>query len=225
MTKEIDNTYSEETTKILKNILGLNVFVLIMKFVVGFYSGSLAIISDAVHSTTDSLNNVVGIAVLKHSNQPPDKDHPYGHGKFETLAAFAIVVFLAIAFFEIVKSAIERLVTPIELPVFSSVVVITLVVTLLINIFVWQYERRKGLELNSDLLLADSSHTGSDILITLSVLFPQLFIAKGLLIVDPIVAFIIAALIAKAAREIILNTVPILVDEVWLKEEDIKKLF
>ncbi len=222
MDQLIKKNNSTEIKKVLVIILLLNVLVLVIKLVAGICTKSLSILGDSAHSASDTLNNIVGLFVMKYSSEPPDKEHPYGHGKFETLAAFAIVIFLAIACVEILQSAIGRLLHPVELPLFSKNVVLFLVLTLIVNLFVWLYERKKGKELKSDFLVADSSHTASDVLITLSVLISQFFIANKLYIVDPLLAIFIAFLIIKAGYEIITNTVPILVDEVWVDENLIK---
>ncbi len=217
------NKYSFETKNVLWIILVLNLIVLLIKIFAGIITRSLSILGDAAHSAADTLNNLVGLVILKFASEPPDKNHPYGHGKFETLAAFAIIVFLAIASVEIIHGSLNRLVHPVELPLFKKEVVWLLVITLVINIVVWIYERNKGKELKSALLIADSSHTGSDVLITLSVLGSQIFIAKGMYWIDPIVAIIIAGFIAKAGYEIVTNTAPILVDEAWLDPKLVKE--
>ena len=208
--------YSKETKNVLWSILFLNLIVLVVKIFAGVMTKSLSILGDAAHSFVDTINNFVGLIVLKYATEPPDKQHPYGHGKFETLGAFAIVIFLAIACVEIVQSSINRLLHPVKLPLFKQEVVWLLVLTLGINLIVWIYERNKGKKLKSDLLIADSSHTGSDVLITISVLASQFFIAKEWYIIDPVIAILIAIFIAKAGYEIIHDTVPILVDEAWL---------
>ncbi|MBI3591506.1 MAG: cation transporter [Candidatus Melainabacteria bacterium] len=209
--------YSHDVKKVLWIILVLNLFVLIVKIFAGLITRSLSIFGDAAHTGADTLNNIVGLVVLKYASEPPDKQHPYGHGKFETLAAFAIVMFLAIASVEIVQSSIGRLIHPVKLPLFSKEVVWLLILTLIVNLFVWVYERNQGKKIKSDLLIADSSHTGSDVLITFSVLASQFFIAREMYWIDPIVAILIAGFIAKAAYEIITSTVPVLVDEAWLE--------
>lgn len=216
-------TKQDKSQKVLFIILFLNLFVLIIKIFAGIATKSLSILSDAAHSGADTLNNIVGLIVLKYALEPPDKEHPYGHGKFETLAAFGIVGFLAIACVEILQGSIDRLIHPVNLPLFKKEIVWLLIVTLIVNLFVWIYERNEGKKLKSDLLIADSSHTGSDVLITLSVLLSQFFIAREMYFIDPIIAIIIAVLIAKAGFEIISRTVPVLVDEIWLDPKEISK--
>ena len=217
------NQYSSNVKKVLWIILILNFIVLFIKIFAGLITKSLSILGDAAHTGADALNNLIGLVVLRYASEPPDKQHPYGHGKFETLAAFAIVIFLAIASVEIIQGSLNRLIHPVKLPLFSKEVVWLLVLTLIINIVVWIYERKQGKKFKSDFLIADSSHTGSDVLITISVLGAQFFTAHEMYWIDPIVAILIAGFIAKAAYEIIKSTVPILVDEVWLDPKDIAK--
>lgn len=216
MIQEI-NQDPNEAKKVLWLILFLNLLVLSIKLFAGIITKSLSILGDAAHAAVDSINNIVGLVILKYAGEPPDKQHPYGHGKFETLAAFGIVTFLAIACVEIIQSSLGRLIHPVELPLFKKEVVWLLALTLVINIIIWIYERKKGKRLKSDLLIADSSHTGSDVLITTSVLVSQIFIARKIYWVDPVIAIIIAWFIAKAGYEIITSTVPILVDEIWIE--------
>lgn len=213
--KQIDR-YTSNVNKVLWIILFLNFIVLIIKIFAGIITRSLSILGDAAHTAVDTLNNFVGLVVLKYASEPPDKQHPYGHGKFETLAAFGIVIFLAIACVEIVHGSLGRLIHPVELPLFKREVVWLLILTLFVNLIVWFYERSKGKALKSDLLIADSSHTGSDVLITISVLASQFFIARKMYWIDPIIAILIAIFIARAGYEIVTRTVPILVDEAWI---------
>ncbi len=217
------NNYSKEVKKVLWIILVLNLFVLLIKIFAGIMTRSLSILGDAAHSAVDTINNIVGLIVLKYATEPPDTKHPYGHGKFETLAAFGIVIFLAIACVEIVHGSINRLIHPVKLPLFKTEVVWLLIATFIINIVVWIYERNIGRKLKSDLLIADSSHTGSDVLITISVLASQFFIAHGMYWIDPVVAILISFFIAKAGYEIVISTVPILVDEAWLEPDIVSK--
>ena len=85
-----------------------NLVVLIAKAAVGVSTGSLAILGDAIHSLTDVINNVVAWLVIKVSSSPPDREHPYGHRKFETLAVFFLATLLAVLSFELAWHAITK---------------------------------------------------------------------------------------------------------------------
>ena len=209
---------------ILKWIFLLNLLVAGIKFFIGFKAGSLSIIGDAVHSGIDSLNNVIALVMIKLAAEPPDKEHPYGHSKFETLGALAVVAFLAIASFELVEKSIMRLLNPSEFPHIEPVTIYLLFVTLVINIFVWLYEKNAAKRYNSALLKADASHTFSDILVTVSILASVFFIAHGHLWLDPLLGLVIAAVIVRGGIEILQQTVPILVDEAWILPDDVRSL-
>lgn len=224
----MDNLSRTETTSqvrsILKWILLLNLLVAGIKFFIGFKANSLSIIGDAVHSGIDSLNNVIALVMIKLASEPPDKDHPYGHSKFETLGALAVVAFLAIASFELIEKSIVRFFNPGDFPKITETVLYLLIVTLFINIFVWLYEQDAAKRFNSAILAADAKHTFSDILITTSILTSVFFIARGYLWLDPLLGLVIAGVIIKSGIEILQQTVPILVDSAWLVTADIKEL-
>lgn len=90
-----------QVRKVLLLTLLLNLFVVGLKAVVGFATGSLSIQADALHSVTDGLNNVLGLVANRFSSPLPDREHPYGHQKFEAVAALGIAAFLGIACYEI----------------------------------------------------------------------------------------------------------------------------
>src|SRR5919198_4349345 len=95
--------------RVFVGLLAANLAVVGVKLWVGFASGSLAILGGAVDSCVDALNNVLALIVIRVAAKEPDEDHPYGHGKFETLGALGIVAFLAITCFELVRGAANRL--------------------------------------------------------------------------------------------------------------------
>jgi cation diffusion facilitator family transporter len=206
----------DRTTRIKRVLLGLllaNLAVVGAKFAIGISTGSLSVLSDGVHSAVDAMNNVLALAVTHIAAKAPDDDHPYGHRKFETLGALAIVVFLSISGFELVKGALQRLaggapsleLTTLELALLGG--------TLVINAVVAAYESREGHRLSSPLLLADATHTRADVFITIGVMAGLLFTQAGYTWVDPAVALLVAGVIAILAYQIIRRSVPVLVDE------------
>ena len=93
----------------LVGVLGLNLLVAVAKLLVGWMSASISMVADGFHSLTDSASNVVGLIGISAAAKPPDEEHPYGHRKFETLAALIIGALLALTAWEVLKSCIERL--------------------------------------------------------------------------------------------------------------------
>ncbi len=205
--------YKRGVRRVLLITLALNLAVVIGKFIAGFLSGSLSVLSDAVHSSVDSLNNIVGLVIMKYATAEPDDEHPYGHGKFETLAAFAIAGFLFVTCYQIGVSAISRLITPSPTPPEVSLLTVgVMVATIIINIIVTVYEQREGKRLKSEFLTADAVHTRSDVLVSCSVLAGLGLVKLGYVWLDPIIALGIAVVIAWNGYKIFAATVPVLVD-------------
>ncbi|HEX9727114.1 MAG TPA: cation diffusion facilitator family transporter [Gemmatimonadales bacterium] len=209
-------------TRVLAGLLVANLIVVGAKFVIGFSTGSLAVLGDGVHSAVDAMNNVLALAVIAIATKEPDDDHPYGHGKFETLGALGIVAFLSISGFELVKGAVQRLAAGAEPLVVGPVELGLLVATLLVNTVVAAYESSRGHQLHSDLLLADATHTKADVVITIGVLVGVLLSRAGVGMADPIVALMVSGVIVALAMSIVRRSIPVLVDEEGAPAQDIR---
>jgi cation diffusion facilitator family transporter len=208
-----NDSYRRGVRRVLAITLLLNIIVVIGKLGAGLIAGSLSVISDAIHSSVDSLNNIIGLIVVKYSTAGPDEGHQYGHAKFESLAAFAIAGFLLATCYEIASSAIHRLWTHTEgHPEITALTLGVMVVTIGTNIFVTLYERREGRRLKSDFLLADAIHTQSDILVSCGVLVGLFLVRAGFYWLDPLVSLGVAVVIAWNGYQIFKKTVPVLVD-------------
>src|SRR5438132_8515599 len=146
-----------ETALVRRVFLGLlvaNLIVVGAKSFVGLKSGSLAILGSALDSSVDALNNVLALIVVRVAAKEPDEDHPYGHGKFETLGALGIVGFLSITCFELIRGAVNELLQgphPVGVTDFQLVV---LVLTLGVNVVIAWYENRRGVDREADVAAA-----------------------------------------------------------------------
>src|SRR5438445_12724000 len=165
--------------RVLLGLLAANLVVVGAKLAVGIASQSLAVFGGALDSSVDALNNVLALIVVRVAAKAPDEDHPYGHGKFETLGALAVVGFLSITCFELVRQAANRFTGDHRLPLLTEIQFATLLATLVINILGTRYEQRPGRHLGSQLLIADAAHTRTDVLITLGVVIGMLLGRRG----------------------------------------------
>src|SRR5262249_39647125 len=146
----------------------------------------------ALESALDMLTNVVGLALVGVAARGPDEDHPYGHDKFETLGALAIVGFLSISCFELLKEGITALATHRTPATIEIADVGVIAATLLVNLFVVWYERWSARRLGSAFLLADASHTAGDIFVTLLALTTLVLTRAGLAWLDAPLAIAVA---------------------------------
>ncbi len=205
-------------------ILVANLIVVAVKIVVALRTGALSVLGATVESALDAMNNLVAIALVSVAALGPDEDHPYGHDKFETLGALAIVGFLSISCFELVRNAVTQLVEGQRPEAATTVELVLLGSTTFVNLFVVWYERRRARELNSALLLADAAHTGGDIFVTVLAFGSLLLTRAGFGFVDPWLALVVAAVIAYSGYQILKVTVPILVDQRAVDAAEIRRI-
>ncbi|NJO40536.1 MAG: cation transporter [Cyanobacteria bacterium CRU_2_1] len=208
--------------KVLVITLLLNLLVMGLKAVVGTWTGSLSLLADAIHSFTDSANNVLGLITNRLASPEPDPDHPYGHQKYEAIGALGIAAFLGIACFTIVEGAIERILNGGEPVKLSASELWLLLIVLGINIFVAFYERRVGQQIGSQILIADAQHTMSDIWVTISVLAGLIGIwIWNFQWLDVVLAFPVALLVIASGWSVLKANLPWLVDEAAIAPEAI----
>ncbi len=210
-----------EVRKVLIITLLLNLFVMGLKAIVGYWTGSLSLLADALHSVTDSANNVLGLIASKFSSPQPDREHPYGHHKFEAVGALGIAAFLGIACFEILQGAIERIIKGGEPVKISPPELWLLLIVLGVNIFVAFYERSVGKRVGSSILIADATHTMSDIWVTISVIGGLIGVWLGYQWMDIVLAFPVALLVFWSGWSVLKENLPWLVDQMAIAPEAI----
>ncbi len=209
--KDLERTAAIQRT--LAVILALNILVVAVKAMVAYRTGSLTVLGATLESALDALNNVVAIVIVAVAARGPDEDHPYGHDKFETVGALAIVGFLSISCFELLRGAGQRLLDPAPLDPPDRAGISLLLATAAVNVVVVTYERRRGRALGSPLLLADAAHTMGDLFVTALAVMSLAVARLGLGLTDPLLAIAVAAIIAWSGWQILRVTVPVLVDE------------
>jgi cation diffusion facilitator family transporter len=210
-------------TRVLSRVLILNLAVALAKIALGWLTGAVSVLSDGFHSLTDSASNVVAMVGVRIARQPPDADHPYGHRKFETMASMGILLFLVLVLVQILWAAVERFHTPASLRV-DWLAFVVMGATLIVNVLVVAYERRAGRRLMSEVLMADSYHTQSDLFTSATVIAALIGVRSGYPLLDPIAAIIVAGFIAHACWEILQDTTRILSDQIVIPAGDLQRV-
>ena len=205
-------------------ILVLNWAVAAAKIIYGLLTRCESMTADGFHSLSDGASNIVGLIGIHFACQPIDKDHPYGHKKYETFFSLGIAVLLFILAFNLARGSIMRLNNP-DLARVDITSFIIMLATMAVNILVMNYERKKGKLLQSDILISDAMHTRGDIFTSFSVLISLILIKAGFSMVDHIVTFIISLFIAHAGYEIIKQGQAVLCDTAaFLDDHKIKDI-
>ena len=209
--------------RVLRRVLILNLIVAIAKVSLGYFSGAVSILSDGFHSLADASSNVVALVGVSAAQRPADENHPYGHRKYETMASIAILMFMLLVLSEVARNAIAHLRAP-AVPTVLPAGIITMVATLVINVFVVRYESRAGRRLRSEVLGADAKHTRSDVWTTIAVLAALTGVALGYPVLDPIAGLVVSVFIGYACWQIAREASGVLADEIVLAEENIRSV-
>jgi cation diffusion facilitator family transporter len=219
-----DEARERAIRRVLTSLLLANLAVMAIKAAVGYLTGSLAVLGDAVQSSVDGINNVLGLIIIRVAARGPDDDHPYGHAKFETLGPLAVVVFLSISLFELIRSAVARLLHGGGTIHVTTRDLALLFATLVINVWVAWYERKRGIELKSDLLIADAAHTRTDVIVTIAVLGGLFLTRAGFEFADAALTFVVAGFVAYTGLVVVLQAMPTLLDQAALDSHEIARV-
>ncbi len=204
-------THRKRINIVLLKVLLLNWLVAAAKIFYGIFSNCASITADGLHSLSDGASNIIGIIGINIAHQPKDKEHPYGHKKYETFFALGIAALLFFIAHELIQEGIKRFNNPI-IPTIDARSFTVMISTLIINILVMSYEYKKGRALGSDILVSDSLHTKADIFTSFSVICALILIKLGYHKLDPIIVIVIALFIAYSAFKIVRESSRILCD-------------
>jgi cation diffusion facilitator family transporter len=195
-----------------------NAIAMLAKLAVGFHTGSIAVLSDAIHSLADMANNAVGLVATRIASAPPDREHPYGHRKYETLAVFAVAMLLSVLALEIVHGALRSQTREVMDSDWGLGVMLG-VLALNIGITVW--ENRWARRLDSEILRADARHTLSDVLTTMGVIAGWQLAARGYHWLDTVTSLGVAGIVFYLAYGLFRRAIPVLVDQIIASPEDL----
>jgi cation diffusion facilitator family transporter len=222
-----DEGYFPTDTRDLRQIRRVLVVTMFLNFLAtgvkvgaGLLTGALSVVADGLDSLFDGLSNVVGLAGLMAASKPPDAEHPYGHRKFETIAAISISILLFITSWQLLVLSWQRLRIGVQIEV-SFAVFGAMLVSMVVQGITSFYELRKGDELHSEVLVADALHTRASILVSLSVLGGLVLVRLGFLWADAALAAFVAVVIAKIGIDILRENIPVLVDRAAIDPQKI----
>lgn len=146
-----------------------NVLLCVGKGAIGLFAGSVSIVADAVNNLSDASSNVVSLLGFHMAGRPADREHPYGHGRYEYLAGMVVAVLVLVIGVELVRSSVEKLVDPSPTE-FSPAVAIVLVASMLVKAWMMLFNRTLGRRIGSVTLEATAMDSRNDVITTGAVL-------------------------------------------------------
>lgn len=200
--------------------VGSNTLLIIFKITAGVLSGSVSIISEAIHSLMDLIASTIAFLSVRSSGKPADREHPYGHGKIENISGIAEGVLIFVAAGMIIYEAVKKFFAPTEID-HAMIAVAVMMVSALVNLVVSRKLYQVSQEEDSMALEADALHLKTDVYTSFGVGLGILLIkVTGLVILDSIVAILVALMIIKEAWELCQNAFEHLIDVRLTDEEE-----
>lgn len=202
----------------------VNVVLLVFKFVAGIVAGSAAMIADAVHSMSDFVTDVIVMAFVKVSNKPKDRDHEYGHGKYETLATTTIGIILLLVAFGIIYNGIDKIVRCARGEVLPSpgwLAFWAAIISILLKELTYRYTIYKAGKVDSSALRANAWHHRSDALSSIGTAIGiggAIMLGSKWTVLDPIASVIVGVVIVKVAIDLMKNGIDELMEHSLPKE-------
>jgi len=190
----------EGTKAIAVGIIG-NSFISIFNILVGIMSGSFALVAEGAHSISDVGTSIVAFIGFKIGQKAPDAEHPLGHGRAEAISGLVIALFLAIVAYEILNSAINKLIVGVSQAPTNEALIMALI-GIAINIFLNRYQMKIGKKINSPAIIADAKQQGMDVLSNIAIFASVIIAQAGFKFIDPLVGFLIGLFILKAAYDV-----------------------
>ena len=199
---------------VLSGAVGIacNVFLFILKVVIGLVTGSISIAADAFNNLSDGLSCMISIVGFKVSDKAPDEKHPFGYGRTEYIAGLVVAFIIVLVGFEFFKTSIDRILHPAPVA-FSLVLVVILAISMLVKLWMGAFNVQIGRRIDSPVLMAAGQDSRNDVITTGVVILGMVAGQFTTLPVDGYVGVLVAAFIVWAGFGIARDTVAPLLGE------------
>ncbi len=206
--EDVKNPNVRAAYGVFGGILGIicNIVLFIIKIIVGFAINSIAIISDAFNNLSDIGSSAVTLIGAKLSNQRPDKEHPFGHGRIEYISSLIVSFIIITMGFELVKSSVAKIITP-EAPRFNLVMILILAASVFIKLWMYFSMKYLGNKIDSDVLRATSADSLSDVFATSTVIFSVALCKFLPPVIDGVAGLVVAILICVTGVRVAWETI------------------
>lgn len=210
----------DENKKIIIISVLSNGFLTGLKLISGIYTGSMSMLSEALHSFGDFIASFIAFFSVVESSKPADIKHQFGHGKYEDMAGFIEAILIIISALFILWAGFEKIISNGQsAEIKADLAILIMVLSVVINFVVGKILLQKGKEADSNAILGDGHHLMADVYSSLAVILGLVAVKiTGLTILDPIIAIVVAAMILKTGITLMGQTADSLLDSSLPKE-------
>lgn len=204
---DIQNPTVRQAYGTFAGIFGIvtNIILFVLKMIVGFTSGSISILADAINNLADSGSSILTIVGFKLSSKPADEDHPYGHARMEYLSGLGISVLIIIIGFELLINSTEKIFNP-DMPNFGIITFAILIVSILGKVFQGLFYRKIGRLIKSDTLTAACTDSFNDVISTAAVLASTVISYCFNIVIDGFVGMAVSFFILYSGIKLVIET-------------------
>jgi len=204
--EKVNDKKVRESYGVLSGTLGIicNVFLFVVKLVLGLFINSIAVISDAFNNLSDMGTSVITIFGAKLSSRPPDEEHPHGHGRYEYIASLVVSFIIFAVGLKLLSTSFNKILNP-QKVLFNAVSVLILLISVLVKVWMFSYNRYIGKVINSSVNRAAALDSLNDVYATGGIILGMVIGSFTAFPVDGIMGLVISVLIMytgfKAAKD------------------------
>ena len=186
--------------------ISVNVFLSVVKFLVGTFTGSVAVTADAANNLSDAGGSIISLISIRLAQKPVDREHPFGHGRMEYLGALGVGMLILLMGVELLLSGVDSILHPVR-PAFGWVPLLLMIFSILMKVWLYFFYTHVGKKIDASALLAAAKDSLSDVLATSAVALSMVIGVFTAFPVDGVMGVIVAALVLKAGFDVCKDTI------------------
>ncbi len=221
--KNIENAKVRTSYGILSSLVGIacNVILFATKLMIGIIINSISVMADAVNNLSDAASSIISFVGVKLAGRPADKEHPFGHGRFEYLSALAVAGLILAVGFNLLQTSFQKVLHPEELS-FNPILVGILVVSVLMKVWMSLFNRKLGRRIKSTVMLATSADSRNDVVVTSSTIVSAVIAGLTGFNIDGYIGVLVSLFVMLSGFKIAKDTIEPLLGQAIEKEVYLK---
>lgn len=211
---DFENNKTRERVGYLSGLVGIivNLGLFLIKLTIGLLVSSIAVMADAFNNLSDAASSIITVVGFRLSNLPPDKEHPYGHGRIEYLSALLVAFMVILVGFQFIKSSISRILNPKPVS-FQLIPFIILIISIVFKLWLSHFNKNLGKKIDSNALKATATDAMGDVFTTSVVVISLLTPLFTSLPIDGYIGVLVALMIIYAGYSLVRETINPLIGE------------
>lgn len=205
--KNIENGKVRSAYGILSSLVGIacNLILCSTKIIIGLVINSISVMADGFNNLSDAASSVISFAGVKLAGRPADKEHPFGHGRFEYISALAVAFLILQVGFSLLKSSFQKVLHP-EALTFNPILIAILCLSVLVKLWMMLFNRKLGKRINSTIMIATSADSRNDVVVTIATILSAIIAGLTGLKIDGYMGLLVSVFVMLSGFRIAKDT-------------------